>query len=128
MITSAPVAILASRTDRFSYRLFGRVVQQDRRCSGMNPTWRAVLRTRSLAALRIHRKPASRAPAPRVHSLNRLSSSLVAFRPFIHILFRRGAAELWMDREISTIPLGWLENRGFGNMEYFEVKVGVESA
>jgi hypothetical protein len=33
-----------------------------------------------------------------------------------------------MDREMSMIPLGWLEKRGFSNMEYFEVKVGVESA
>ena len=94
----------------------------------MNPAWRATLRARSLAAVRIHRKPASKAPAPRDQSLSRLSSSLVAVRPFIHILFRRDAAAFWMDREMSMIPLGWLEERGFGDMEYFEVKVGVESA
>lgn len=128
MIISAPVTISASPTDSFSYRLFGRIVQQDGRCNGMNPAWRAIVRARSLAAVRIHRKPTSSAPAPRVQSLTRLSSSLVAFRPFIHILFRRDAAAFWMDREMSMIPLGWLEERGFGNMEYFEVKVGVESA
>ena len=128
MITSAPVTMFTSCTDSFSYRLFGRVVQQDGRCNGMNPTWRAILRARSLAAVRIHRKPALRAPAPRNQSLPRLSSPLVAFRPFIHILFRRDAAAFWMDREMSIVPLGWLEERGFGNMEHFEVKVGVESA
>ena len=94
----------------------------------MNSLWRAIIRARSLAAVRIHRESDSRAPAPRLRPPTHLSSPLVAFRPFIHILFRREAAASWMDREMSIVPLGWLEERGFGNMEHFEVKVGVESA
>lgn len=88
----------------------------------MNATWRAILRTRSLAAVRVHRKPAPILPA-------RLPVRAVVIpRPHIHILFRPDAAESWMDREVSTIPHDWLRDRGFGSMEFFDVKVGVAPA
>ncbi|KAF2623799.1 hypothetical protein BU25DRAFT_375018 [Macroventuria anomochaeta] len=112
------------------YRLFGRCVQPDRRCSGMNTTWRTILRTRSLAAVRIHRKPASTSttpPAPQ-HSARLFGPIVPGPRPYIHILFRPDTAEPWMNKEVSTIPHDWLKNRGFSGMEYFDVKIGVVSA
>lgn len=30
--------------------------------------------------------------------------------------------------EVSEIPGDWLKDRGFANMEYFDIKVGVEPA
>ncbi|UPX20266.1 uncharacterized protein EKO05_0010505 [Ascochyta rabiei] len=110
------------------YRLFGRRVQPDRRCSTMNTTWRTILRARSLASVKIHRRPAS-------HSLTfpSMSTRLLALtapgpRPWIHIFFRREAAEAWMTEEVPVIPDGWLRARGFSSMEHFDVKVGVAPA
>jgi hypothetical protein len=58
----------------------------------------------------------------------RLASVPQAQRPFIHILFRPDAVEPWMTSSESKIPLGWLTARGFGEMEHFDIKVGVEPA
>ncbi|KZM24956.1 hypothetical protein ST47_g3893 [Ascochyta rabiei] len=110
------------------YRLFGRRVQPDRRCSTMNTTWRTILRARSLASVKIHRRPAS-------HSLTfpSMSTRLLALtapgpRPWIHIFFRREAAEAWMTEEVPVIPDGWLRARGFSSMEHFDVKQAQEHA
>ncbi|KAJ4361489.1 hypothetical protein N0V95_001826 [Ascochyta clinopodiicola] len=110
------------------YRLFGRRVQPDRRCSAMNTVWRAILRTRSLAAVEVHRKPAS-PPSTSPPSLASIPIPIaLGPRPYIHIIFRREAAEAWMIDDVTVIPDGWLKARGFGTMEYFEVKVGVAPA
>lgn len=119
---------LCDSSDKLSYRLFGRRVQFDRRCSNMNTKWRAILRTRSLAAICIHRQPTtfSQSPSPTTqHPPNQSVAVVSGPRPYIHITFRRGMAEAWMTEEASTIPAEWLANHGFDNMDYFEVKVGV---
>ncbi|KAF2998217.1 hypothetical protein E8E13_005256 [Curvularia kusanoi] len=110
------------------YRLFGRLVQKDRQCSTMNIKWRTILRERSLASVRVYRKPAASVLVPYVWVRTLNSPSPVCMpQPYIHIIYRRGAGEPWMHGENSMIPDGWLEERGFGEMEYFKVKVGVES-
>lgn len=99
----------------------------------MNTVWRTILRTRALAAIRIHRKHASPASNPRpvhlaVHPTHVIPLVLPPPRPYIHILFRRDAAEAWMTQEMSMIPANWLKARGFHGMEYYDVKVGVAPA
>ena len=50
-------------------------------------------------------------------------------KPYLHIIFKQDAAEPWMTKFESVVPkmpTDWLAERGFGAMEYFEVKVGVE--
>lgn len=44
----------------------------------------------------------------------------------MHLIFRREKAEPWMTEFESVIPNNWLVQHGFGSMEHFEVKVGVE--
>lgn len=96
----------------------------------MNTTWRTILRTRSLAAIRIHRKPAATPHPPHLaQPPTRILVPIVPSpRPYIHILFRRDAAESWMVDEVSEIPGDWLKDRGFANMEFFDIKVGAEPA
>lgn len=115
------------------YRLFGRHVQPDRRCSAMNALWRTILRTRSLASVRIYRQPAGSSsqtpsPSPTARSIGIVRPVAPAPRPYIHILFKKEGAEAWMTRLDSPIPQGWLSARGFAFMEYFDVKVGVAPA
>jgi len=76
----------------------------------MNLLWRTLLRTRALAAVRIHRRPA--APS----------------KPYIHLIFKKDTAEPWMSQFDSVIPEspGWLFLHGFYPMEHFDVRVGVE--
>ena len=109
----------------------------------MNTLWRATLRNRALASVRIHRKPASRPlgvgglvnstpsiPPHRALAGAPRGDSLQDVKPYIHIIFKRECAEPWMigvESDIPKIP-NWLANRGFDNMEYFDIKVGVESA
>jgi hypothetical protein len=103
----------------------------------MDVKWRSILRNRSLASVTIHRKPASRivplanyvapailglAPGPIILPDGNL---LVETKPYIHILFKRSCAESWMTQRESDAPVDWLEQRGFGAMEHFDVKVGV---
>lgn len=99
------------------YRLFGRRVKHDRNCTPMNQAWREILRTRSLAAVRIHR-------APPLLYLDGVGG-YVSQRPYLHFIFRKEMAESWMVEIDSTIPNGWLFDRGFGAMEYFDIKVGI---
>ncbi|KAF2832727.1 hypothetical protein CC86DRAFT_341404 [Ophiobolus disseminans] len=124
------------------YRLFGRRVLRNRTCSAMNSIWRSILRTRSLASVTLHRKPApcsvklaSLPPGP-ARSLALLSLGtvlpnplpekvMVKTKPFIHILFRAECAEPWMTKRVSDAPVNWLAERGFGSMEHFHVHVGV---
>ncbi|RAR13781.1 hypothetical protein DDE83_002818 [Stemphylium lycopersici] len=127
------------------YRLFGRRVLKNRACSAMNNLWRTILRSRSLQAVRIHRKPAPRpsAPVPIVTAQTGVLATIAALpiiagglvnapvvtKPYIHIVFKKEAAEPWMNEfesVIPKIPTDWLEERGFDRMEYFDVKVGVE--
>jgi hypothetical protein len=107
----------------------------------MNVLWRSILRIRALASVTLHRKP-----APRTLDLARLvpvalhhpvtahllpGSISLETKPYIHILFRAEFAESWMTQLVSDIPktpVDWLVERGFGNMEYFDVKVGVATA
>jgi hypothetical protein len=113
----------------------------------MNNNWRTILRTRSLASVTIHRKPApplggggvdvtiavpapapahATAPAGGVFVL--MSVATAEPKPYIHILFRRQFAEPWMtsrDSIIPKVPTDWLTDRGFGGMEHFDIKVGV---
>lgn len=111
------------------YRLFGRRVQPDRRCSSMNVLWRSILRTRALASVRIHRQPASPSQtpfsAPATRPVGVVRPVAPAPRPYIHILFKQENAEAWMTKTDSPVPLDWLSARGFGFMEHFDVKVGV---
>jgi hypothetical protein len=97
----------------------------------MNNLWRTILRSRSLASVRIHRKPASRgaAAAPAVAVVGAQRPVPAVTKPFLHIIFKQDTAEPWMTDFESVIPKSptdWLAERGFGAMEYFEVKVGVE--
>ncbi|KAJ4384850.1 hypothetical protein N0V86_000453 [Didymella sp. IMI 355093] len=114
------------------YRLFGRHVQPDRRCSAMNVLWRSILRTRSLASVRIYRQPAGSSqtptPAPASRPIGVVRPVAPASRPYIHILFNKTAAEAWMTKLDAPVPQGWLAARGFASMEYFDIKVGVASA
>jgi hypothetical protein len=88
----------------------------------------------------LHRKPASRTvdiatlmsglpPRPLFRNhIPRLSTVTLETKPFIHILFRSECAEAWMTQLVSDVPktpVDWLATRGFGEMEYFDVKVGV---
>jgi hypothetical protein len=117
----------------------------------MNNNWRTILRTRSLASVTIHRKPApplggggvnvaiavpASAPAPApTHAAAPAGGMFVLMnvvpaepKPYIHILFRRQFAEPWMtsrDSVIPKVPADWLTDRGFGGMEHFDIKVGV---
>ncbi|KAF2133894.1 hypothetical protein P153DRAFT_409189 [Dothidotthia symphoricarpi CBS 119687] len=113
------------------YRLFGRRVLRNRSCSIMNNLWRTILRTRSLASVRLLRKPATPvtptftpAPTPPVPIIG-LRPMIREPRPYIHILFRKECAESWMTALESKAPTMWLSDRGFGGMEHFDVKVGV---
>ncbi|KAF3032925.1 hypothetical protein E8E12_004205 [Didymella heteroderae] len=111
------------------YRLFGRQVQADRRCSVMNVAWRTVLRTRSLASVTIHRKPASTSStsgSPPQQAARLAVPVVIGPRPYIHILFRADTAEPWMTKAVSKIPQAWLKVCGLDSMEYFDIKVGVE--
>ncbi|CAO2650229.1 Nn.00g015210.m01.CDS01 [Neocucurbitaria sp. VM-36] len=125
------------------YRLFGRRVLRNRSCSPMNNLWRTILRSRALASVRIHRKPASRPldAGSLVHNAPSTSPPSVLIgamhgnarrevKPYIHIIFKNECAEPWMTRFDSEIPKfpNWLLERGFGDMEYFDVKVGIDSA
>jgi hypothetical protein len=114
-----------SSTNNDSYRLFGRRVMPDRRCSGMNTLWRTILRTRSLTAIRLHRQPPSPSPIPLAAHHPPVSAGS---RPYIHVLFKPDCAESWMTQLESQIPPGWLVAHGFGTMEHFDMKVGVASA
>lgn len=99
----------------------------------MNTLWRTILRNRALASVRIHRKPAgsvstrsssSLAGGPPLASIGNVSQGI---KPYIHIVFKQECAEPWMTKFESEIPKfpDWLVDRGFGGMEYFDVKVGV---
>lgn len=114
------------------YRFFGRCVKPDRRCSTMNIHWRSILRTRSLASVQIHRQPTgtSQTPssAPVAQPIGVVRLVAPAPRPYIHIIFKKDAAEAWMTKLDAAIPAGWLEDRGFASMEHFDVKVGVAPA
>jgi hypothetical protein len=126
-----------------SYRLFGRRVLRNRQCSVMNGVWRSILRTRALASVTIHRKPAPRTvdlasliPVPVIHHTAGTlppptGRVTIETKPFIHVLFRSEFAEPWMTQLVSDIPktpVDWLVARGFGEMEHFDVKVGVAPA
>ena len=97
----------------------------------MNNLWRSILRSRSLVSVRIHRKPAPRiaASAPAATFAGVQPPIHAATKPFTHIVFKTDTAEPWMTEFESVVPktpTNWLAERGFGSMEYFEVKVGVE--
>jgi hypothetical protein len=121
----------------------------------MNGLWRSILRTRALASVTIHRKPAPRivdlpdlvpavagivpgangmvpgAPPHPVAAQLLPGSIALESKPYIHILFCAEFAESWMTQLVSDIPktpVDWLFERGFGEMEYFDVKVGVAAA
>jgi len=106
----------------------------------MNHHWRSILRTRSLASVTLHRKPGTHSVpfvslppgVVRARILAHLDPRLpvptmvtVDKKPFIHMLFRAEFAEPWMTKFESDLPTDWLSERGFGNMEYFDIKVGV---
>ncbi|KAJ4984945.1 hypothetical protein SVAN01_09551 [Stagonosporopsis vannaccii] len=114
------------------YRLFGRKVEADRRCSPMNTIWRQILRTRALAAVMIHRQPTSplQAPSPVTRGtvvFTQIPAASVP-RPYIHLVFKRERAASWMTEFHSQIPQFWLMARGFDALEHFDIKVGVASA
>ena len=95
----------------------------------MNSLWRAILRNRSLASIRLYRKPASY-----VHLMNYVLPGFGRLppvaQPYIHLVFKKEFAEPWMTQFESTIPQApydWLANHGFGGMEHYEVRVGVVS-
>jgi hypothetical protein len=105
----------------------------------MNNKWRTILRNRELASVTLHRKPAAVMVPVASLPLGRLRTRTLALpnvpthvpvppKPFIHMLFRAECAEPWMTHEVSPIPAGWLEVRGFGLMEHFAVKVGLAPA
>jgi hypothetical protein len=105
----------------------------------MNNLWRTILRTRALASVTLHRKPSrtidssSLMPGlphrPLVHNqIPPPSTVTLQIKPFIHLLFRAECADAWMTQLVSELPrtpVDWLAARGFGEMEYFDVKVGV---
>lgn len=105
----------------------------------MNSNWRTILRNRALASVTLHRKPAAvmmpitslppgRARARALVRNPGATHVLADPKPFIHMLFRPDCAEDWMTKDESDIPDGWLAARGFDDMEYFDVKVGVAPA
>jgi hypothetical protein len=93
------------------YRLFGRYVLPGRKCSRMNGAWRAALRGRHLAEVRIHRMP--KFPT----------------RPFFHILYKPAFAEPWMDNEDCNphMRMYWFRKHGFERMEYFQIRIGIST-
>jgi hypothetical protein len=97
----------------------------------MNGLWRSILRSRSLASVRIHRKPAqpTTASAFTVATVGAHLAVPAVIKPYLHIIFRKDSAEPWMtqfESVVPKVPANWLAQRGFGGMEHFEVKVGVE--
>ena len=104
----------------------------------MNGLWRTILRNRQLASVRVHRKPAPPAPVAAPQTARLAPVGIVAApalpvaplvtKPYIHIVFKRDTAEPWMTAFESVIPTDWLADRGFGAMEYFDVRVGVVQA
>jgi len=103
----------------------------------MNNLWRTILRSRGLASVTLHRKPASITVETATLPLSALPTALLIAqrplpaniaidpKPFIHMQFRPECAEPWMIEPVSTPPSDWLHLRGFGGMEHFDVKVGV---
>ncbi|EOA87559.1 hypothetical protein ACJQWK_08192 [Exserohilum turcicum] len=119
------------------YRLFGRRVLRNRSCGAMNNLWRKILRSRSLASVRIHRNPSMILSASTstlfvqtgAMATPQLAAFPIVLKPYIHLIFKKEAAEAWMTDFESMIPkqpVDWLAQRGFGHMEYFDVRVGVE--
>lgn len=98
----------------------------------MNTLWRSILRTRSLASVRIHRQPTESSSQTPSQTLTARPVGVrpvtPAPRPYIHILFKQEAAESWMTMPDAPVSQGWLEDRGFASMEHFGVKVGVAHA
>lgn len=98
----------------------------------MNVLWRSILRTRSLASVQIHRQPAgtSQIPssAPVARPIGVVRHVAPGPRPYIHIIFKKHAAEAWMTNLDAPVPEGWLADRGFASMEHFDVKIGVAPA
>lgn len=95
----------------------------------MNTLWRAILRNRNLASVRIHRRPQKRSSNTSMQHGSNLSWIVSSpIKPYIHIIFRKECAEHWMtgyDSDIPKSPKDWLAVRGFANMEHFDVRVGV---
>ncbi|CBY01485.1 hypothetical protein LEMA_P002720.1 [Plenodomus lingam JN3] len=118
------------------YRLFGRRVLPTRSCSDMNTLWRTILRTRAVAAVFVHRAPTSplALSTEPTRALPQLAQRRAAQHPlagngaYIHIVFKKDTAEPWMTSFESDIPTGWLADRGFYNMDFFEMRVGVEES
>ena len=110
------------------YRLLGRKVLPNRKCSAGNSNWEAILRSGSLAAVRICRQPQPGVqhtvmPIHPSH-LHLFGNRHLRWRPYIQILFKRQFALPWMTSDNSSIPAGWLNQHGFDRMQYFSVKVG----
>jgi hypothetical protein len=97
----------------------------------MNVLWRSILRSRSLVSVSIHRKPAGSSQIPSqmltARPVGIVRPIATGPRPYIHILFKKEAAEAWMSKLDAPIPQDWLEDRGFAGMEHFDVKVGIAS-
>ena len=103
----------------------------------MNHSWRTILRSRALASVTLHRKPAPITVDTVTLPLSALPTALLIAqrplptritidpKPFIHMQFRPECAESWMTQPVSTLPPDWLHLCGFGGMEHFDVKVGV---
>ncbi|KAL6707241.1 hypothetical protein ACN47E_004229 [Coniothyrium glycines] len=113
------------------YRLFGRRVLRNRQCSSMNTLWRTILRTHSLSSVLIHRSPPPQPAVVPNYPINIIAGGPLLHtrfvsKPYIHIVFKKQCAEPWMKTFESVLPVNWLAEHGFGAMEYFEVKVGVE--
>ncbi|KAF2634363.1 hypothetical protein P280DRAFT_463682 [Massarina eburnea CBS 473.64] len=89
------------------YRLFGRLVLDDRSCTDMNRLWRLTMRQSILESIIVYRDPPG------------------VLGPHFHIIYRYEYAEPWMTFPgiNDRIPAGWLEERGFVNMEVYKVKV-----
>ena len=98
----------------------------------MNVLWRSILRTRSLASVQIHRQPpGSSQTLPSAHMARPVGvvrPIAPGSRPYIHIIFKKEAAEPWMTKLDAPVPQGWLAACGFGAMEHFDIKVGVALA
>ncbi|KAF2737391.1 hypothetical protein EJ04DRAFT_592999 [Polyplosphaeria fusca] len=106
--------------------------------------WQGVLEHDMLAEVRVVRAPARRyvlktQPGSAEEALEQLLldrngeqnffyqtaySYSWAPKPFIHLLFKPEWAEDWMNSRDCRVPSKWLRQHGFGEMQYFDIKVG----
>ena len=101
----------------------------------MNQDWRSILRNRELASVRIHRKPYVNAvlvqwrwiEVPRGASTSGRPIVQMFMKPYIEIVFKKEYADKYLFDIEEADPEDRLLGFGFEDMEFFDIRVGVET-